>query len=131
MKIDPAVRQMTWYITVFVILLSALMELVFLLLHRWDYTVLLGNILGAAIAIGNFFLMGLAVQKAVDQEEKEARSTIRVSQTLRTMMVFVTAGIGVLFSCFHVIAVILPLLFPRIAIAFRPLYEKLVSKKEG
>ena len=72
MRIDPAVRQMTWYITVFVILLSVLMELVFLLLHRWDYTVLLGNLLGAAIAIVNFFLMGLAVQKAVDQEEKEA-----------------------------------------------------------
>ncbi len=131
MRIDPAVRQMTWYITVFVILLSVLMELVFLLLHRWDYTVLLGNLLGAAIAIVNFFLMGLAVQKAVDQEEKEARSTIRVSQSLRTMMVFITAGIGVLLSCFHVIAVILPLLFPRIAIAFRPLYEKLHSNKEG
>ena len=128
MKVDPAVRQMTWYIAIFVVLLSAIMEAVFLLIHRWDYTVLLGNLLGAVIAVANFFLMGIGVQKAVDQEEDQARKTIRLSQTLRNLMIFITAGIGLLVPCFHVIAVILPLLFPRIAIAFRPLYEKLRAK---
>lgn len=124
MKIDPAVRQMTRYIALWVLVLSALMEAVFLLLRRWDYTVLLGNLLGAGIAVVNFFLMGLGVQKAVDQDPEDAKKTVRLSQSLRTLMIFVTAGLGLLLPCFHAVTVILPLLFPRIAIAFRPIFEK-------
>ncbi len=124
MKIDPVVRQMTRYIALWELVLSALMEAVFLLLHRYDYTVLLGNALGAVIAIVNFFLMGIGVQKAVDREEEDAKKTIRLSHSLRMLMIFATAGLGLLLPCFHAVAVILPLLFPRIAIALRPVFEK-------
>ena len=51
---DPAVKKETGYIAVWVILLSLIMEAVFLLLRKWDLSVLFGNLGGAVISIGNF-----------------------------------------------------------------------------
>ena len=63
--VTPAVRKETAYVALWTVGLSALTELVFVLIGQWDYTVLLGNLLSGDIAVLNFFLMGLAVQKAV------------------------------------------------------------------
>ena len=64
---DPAVKKETGYIAVWVILLSLIMEAVFLLLRKWDLSVLFGNIGGAAVAIGNFFLMALIATRAMNR----------------------------------------------------------------
>ncbi len=48
MKIDAIVRRETIYIAVWVGILSLLMEAVFLIIGKWDYTVLLGNLLSGA-----------------------------------------------------------------------------------
>lgn len=45
-RIDPTVKKETGYIAGWVLLLSAVMELVFLLTGHMDYTVSLGNLLG-------------------------------------------------------------------------------------
>lgn len=119
-KIDETVKKETGYIALWVLIFSLLMQAVFLLLRRWDYTVLLGNLLSGALGICNFLLMGLAVQSAVNKEEKEAKETMRASQSLRTLLLFVVVAIGVLLDCFNTVAVIIPLFFPRIAIAIRP-----------
>ncbi len=121
-KIDPTVIKETKYITVWVLILSALMQAVFLVISKWDYTVLLGNILSAAAAILNFLLMGITVQKALGMEEKEAKSLVKTSQIYRNLMVLVFAVIGVVF--FNVWASVIPLLFARIAIMFRPMFDK-------
>jgi hypothetical protein len=86
--------------------------------------VLLGNLLSGSAAVLNFFLMGLSVQKAVEKEEKDAKKIMRISQTYRTLFLFVIAAIGVYFSVFNTIAALVPLFFPRIAIALRPLFSK-------
>ena len=39
-KLDATVRQETKYIAVWVLLFSAVMEAVFLIIGKWDYTVL-------------------------------------------------------------------------------------------
>ncbi len=129
-KIDKTVRKETVYIAAWVAVFSVLMQAVFLILNRWDYTVLLGNLLGAVAAVGNFFVMGLSVQSAIQKEEKAAKATLKASQSLRMFALFAIAAIGVLLPCFHSIAMLLPLLFPRIAIALRPLFNNIVEKKE-
>ena len=60
-----------------------LMQSVFLVAGIWDYKVLSGNILGYIAVVGNFFLMGLTVQKALTKDEKEAKQLIKLSQILR------------------------------------------------
>lgn len=123
-KIDKTVMNETKYIAVIVLIFSALMQAVFLIIKKWDYTVLLGNVLGGAVAVGNFFLMGISVQKAVMKEEKRAKNIMKLSQSGRLLLLFAAAAIGVLLPCFNTVTAIVPLFFPRIAVAFRPLFLK-------
>lgn len=123
-KIDPIVCKETFYILYLTTILSVLMQSVFLIIGKWDYTVLLGNLLGIAAATGNFLLMGLAVQKALEKTPEEAKTVMKLSQMGRMLMLFGVALVGYLVPVFHVIAVILPFLFPRVAIALRPLFKK-------
>lgn len=123
-KIDPTVIRETRYIFAVTLILSVFMEAVFLVISKWELSVLLGNILGAAAAVGNFLLLGITVQSAVLKEEKEARNLIKLSQTLRFFMLIAIAIVGYLVPIFNPIAVIIPLLFPRVAIALRPFVIK-------
>lgn len=123
MKIDKTVIKETKYIASFVIIFSVLMQAVFLIISKWDYTVLLGNLWGIIIAVGNFFVMGLFVQKAVTQDAKDAKQTVRASQSLRMVAIFVLAAVGlIIFKQTPTrVAIVLPLVFPRIAIMLRPI----------
>lgn len=123
-KIDSTVLLETRYIAALVFILSILMQSVFLIAGVWDIKVLLGNILGFIASVGNFLLMGITVQTAVEKEEKDAKNLMKASQSLRLLMMFLIALIGYLVPIFNTIAVIIPFLFPRIAIALRPLFMK-------
>ena len=124
MKIDSTVKRETRYIALMAIALSLLMELVFIVIGQWSYKVLLGNILGAGVAVLNFFLMGLTVQNAVLLEEKEARDKMKLSMTLRSFLLMLTAVLGVVVQVFNAPATIIPLFFVRIAVALRPVFIK-------
>ena len=133
-KPDKTVLKETGYIALWVAVLSALMQAVFLLIGRWDYTVLLGNLLSAAAAIGNFFLMGITVQRAVEKEEKAAAATMKFSQSLRLFLLFGVAALGVLLPWFNTPAVLIPFFFPRVALIFRPRFgglEPAPSPEDG
>ena len=128
-KIDKTVIKETKYITAFVLIFSVLMQSVFLILHHfqiatWDYKVLLGNLWGAGIAIGNFFVMGLYVQKALTKEADDAKKTMKVSQSVRFVAILLLAAVGLIIPVFNKIAVVLPLLFPSFAIFMRPIFNK-------
>ena len=123
-RVDAAVRRETIYIAVWAAVLSALMEAVFLVIGKWDVTVLLGNLLGGLTAVLNFFLMGLTVQSAGDKRQDEARTAMKASQALRSVMLLAVLVAGAAAPCFHLIAAIVPLFFPRIAIALRPLWDR-------
>lgn len=124
MKVDNTVKKETIYIAAFSAVLSVLMQAVFLIIGQWHYSVLLGNLWGYAAAVANFFLLGITVQKAVTKDEVEARKTIKLSHTLRNMMILIIAVIGIAIPFFNTWAAIIPLFFPRISIFFRGLSKK-------
>jgi len=128
MKVDATVKKETLYIFGSCLILSVVMELVFWLCGHMDYTVPLGNLFGVIIAVLNFFLMGLTIQNSIGLDEKAASEKLKLSQRLRMLMVIALAAIGLALSCFNSLAVVIPLFFPRIGIAFRPLVDK--SMKE-
>ncbi len=122
---DPAVKKETGYITVWVLLLSLLMEAVFLIIRQWDLSVLFGNLGGAVLAVLNFFLLAFTVSRAVDKgKPEEAAQRVKATATLRLI------GVGALSALFigvfktNVLATLIPLLFPRVAIAFRPILDR-------
>ncbi len=127
-KIDKTVKKETVYIACFVLIFSMLMESVYLIIHQWNYTVLLGNLLGAAAGILNFLLMGITVQKAVQLDEDSAKTRIKLSQMLRLLMLGAFALIAGIVKCFDLVPFIITLLFPRIAIFFRPYFDKKNNK---
>ena len=129
-KIDPTVQRETKYIAAVVNVLSAAMEAVFLALGKWDYTVLLGNALGALAAVGNFLLMGITIQNSLNMDAQDAAKRMKLSQLLRMLILLILAVFGVALKCFDTVAVLVTLFFPRIAIALRPLLDRKESKRE-
>jgi len=126
-RANATVKKETWYIAYFCTILSVLMQCVFILLKKWSYTVLLGNLFSLAVAVINFLAMGITVQKAVTMEPEDAKKLVRSSQKKRNILIFLALAIGVIVPFFNTASVIVPVFFPRIAFAFRPLIK---DKKE-
>ena len=121
---DPAVKKETGYITVWVLLLSLLMEAVFLIIRQWDLSVLFGNLGGAVLAVGNFFLLAVVVSRAVDKgKPEEAAQRVKATATLRLIGVGALSALLIGVFKTNVFATLIPLLFPRVAIAFRPMLD--------
>ena len=104
--------------------LSILLNAVFLIIGKWDLTVLFGNLLGAGAAILNFFLMGITVQASIGKEEKDIKTRVRLSMIFRELFLLGVAVLGVLIpSVFNIYALLISLFFPRIVIMFRPKFN--------
>lgn len=122
---DPAVKKETGYITVWVLLLSLLMEAVFLIIRQWDLSVLFGNLGGAVLAVGNFFLLAYTVSRAVDKgKPEEAAQRVKATATLRLIGVGALSALLIGVFKTNVFATLIPLLFPRVGIAFRPMLDR-------
>ena len=122
---DPAVRKETVYITCWVLALSLLMEAVFLIFRWWDLSVLWGNLGGVLAAIGNFLLLGITVSRAVSQgRPEEAARRVKASATVRLLGQALVCVVLIAVFKTNVYATLLPLLFPRIGLMFRPLIDR-------
>ena len=139
-RIDPIILMETGFIALVSLILSVFMQSVFLIVDywvpsAWDYSVILGNLVGYIAAVGNFLLMALTVQKAVGKEPKDASNLMRLSQMLRMLMLFVIALIAYLIDtkvgCFNIIALVIPFFFPRIAVIVRQLVLTFKARRNG
>ena len=112
---DPAVKKETGYIALWVILLSVIMEAVFLILRKWDLSVLLGNLGGAVAAVGSFFLLAVTVSRAVASGKPEqASQRVKASAGLRLIGMGGVCALLIGVARTNVYATVIPLLFPRI-----------------
>ena len=123
-KVEPVVLKETRFIAAVVLILSVLMQAVFLVIGQWDYTVLLGNLWGVLLAVGNFFLMGLTVQHCLTLEPDDAKKKMKLSQQGRLLMLLVLCMIGAALPCFNTVALLVPQFFPRIGVTVRGLTLK-------
>lgn len=132
MKIQQATKQETLHIAAGVLQFSAVMNLVFVCLHRWDLSVLWGTLLGGGYAILNFFALGLTVQKvAADPNEKRGKLTMQLSYTLRMLFSVFVVVLAIKLPGVSWPAAVIPLFFPRLTIfamqllgLYKPLKEK-------
>ena len=86
MNVDVAIRRECARLAVGHLIADAVMCVVFAALSRLDYTVPLGAALGSAVAVLNFFLLGVTVQKAANEGGDQKRA-VQASYTLRMLMV--------------------------------------------
>ena len=115
MKISPTVLLETKRVGLGVLLGDVLICAVFALLHKFNYTVPLGALLGTVCAVGNFFLLGVSIQKGLDMGDA-MQKYLKSSYALRMLMHLACIALAALLPCFHLIATIIPLFFPRLTI---------------
>ncbi|MDD3795944.1 MAG: ATP synthase subunit I [Lachnospiraceae bacterium] len=124
MDVQPAVKKETKRVAVFTFSGVVLMWVVFAIFHitspesvPFDYTVFLGGIFGGIVAVVNFFLMGITVQKVASQsDEGTARQQMKASYSQRLMLQILWIIAAIAAPCFQFVAGIAPLLFPSIGI---------------
>ena len=123
-NVQPAVRKETKKVAIGTLVCVVLMWAVFGIGHLvnpsqipFDYTVILAGAIGGIIAVLNFFLMGLTVQKVVAMEDdKQAAMKMKASYTQRMMVQIIWGILAIAVPCFQFAAGLLPLLFPNIVI---------------
>lgn len=101
---------------------------VFALLGYFDFSVLLGGIIGSVLAILNFFVMAiaacLAADKAQNQDVKGGRKILQLSQTIRYILLFVLLLAFAKSGLCNTIAMALPVLVVRPIISFAEFFRK-------
>ena len=131
-NVQPAVKKETKRVVMITGAGLILMWILFAILHYtmpdkvpFDYTVILGGIGGGVIAVLNFFLMGLAVQKAASAtDEGTARMKLKASYSQRFMMMILWVIAAIVAPCFQFVAGIAPLLFPGTGLKFVGIFHK-------
>lgn len=130
-NVQPAVKKETKRVVKITAVGLILMWILFAVLHftmpdkvPLDYTVFLGGIGGGAVAVLNFFLMGLAVQKAASaSDEGSARMKLKASYSQRFLMQILWVILAIVAPCFHFVAGIAPLLFPGTGIKIMGIFH--------
>lgn len=125
-------RKIVWKETAIVavgeVLCTALMVGIFALLGYYDSSVLLGGLVGAAVAVANFLVLAIVATLAADKAEQQdvagGQKLIKGSYPVRLIVLAV-----VLFACaksgvFNVIALVLPLVFVRPVLTIAEFFRK-------
>ena len=123
-KLQPAVKKETVNIAIYTGVGTVLMWIVFFVLCKFipdtvpfDYTVILGGVGGFIVAVLNFFLMAITVQKvASEEDEKKAGQIMKFSFSRRMILQVLWLIAALAAPCFQWVAGFLPLLFPSAGI---------------
>ena len=109
---------------------SALMVLVFALLGYFQMNVLWGALAGCLVMITNYFFMAVTVSLAADKAEqgetKQAQNMVRLSSTVRLVLMGLVLFLGIKLGA-NVIALVLPLAFQRPVLMLAEFFRKKVD----
>lgn len=95
---------------------------IFAMLGHFDYKVILGGVVGLIIAVGNFFFMAIstdmAAEKAMEQDVKGGKAAVKVSYTLRLLILGVLLLVFAKSGHCNAIAMVCPLflVFPILTV---------------
>ena len=135
MKPQEAVIRETRRVAIGTAILSAVMLLVFFAVGKMTGLVALGALIGYALAVGNFFIMAMDVQRLTDALDpndesaaKTAKAKMRLSYNRRMLAMVLLLGLSIYFLNVNWIAAVLPLVFPSTVIKARQLIENRKSK---
>ena len=117
MKLQPAVKKELLHIALGTGVGVAVMLAVFALLGRFDTSVLLAGVLGGVVAVLNFLMLGITVQKvAAQSDEAQGRKIMQFSYSIRMLLMLLWIILAVSLSALNWVAAAIPLLMPRLTI---------------
>ena len=122
---DPVALKQFKRVVKFNSIMTIIENIVFLIIGKWDYTVLLGSLWGLLLACFFFYKICVSVPQILNMENPNMAS--RFAVTSQTQRLFITAfGIFIAFkvSFINAMAAIIPLFFTRISIVIINLIYK-------
>lgn len=137
MKLQPAVKTETIKVAKAEAIGVLIMFAVFFVLHLifpdkvpFDYKVIIAGIIGGCVAVANFLLMGISIQKMADADDIDTGKAIFKSGYRKRMLLQIIWGIAALVApCFNGIAGIIPLLIPTFAIRMTGIKQAIFPAK--
>lgn len=115
-RLENEVKKNLIYIAVWTGALSIVLEAAFLIAGFWDIFVLVGNLVGSFAAVFNFYLLCVTVQKALEMDKEKAMKKVRLSKSLRMLVMAAICALGIWLLKANPWATVIPLLFPRVAL---------------
>lgn len=115
-ELSKDIRQELAWVAAALLIGDGLICAVFALLHRFDYTVVLGALWGSVFAFLNLFLLARRVQRIAAGSEEEqalAQRQLKSSYFGRIMIMAFAIVSGIIVPWFHYIAVLVPFLVPQ------------------
>lgn len=101
------------------LMIAAFFVLSLLGVGKMDYRIFLSGIVGTVIAVLNFTVLCLTIQKAAQTEDqKQMKARFQLSYNVRLIIQCGWVVAAFLLPCFHVIAAAVPLLFPTLTIYY-------------
>ena len=115
----------------FVLMTAVMLVLSLFGVGRFDYTVILGGLVGTLVAVANFALLCLTIQGAMEiSDKKKMKARFQLSYNARLIAQALWVLAAFLAPCFHVVASALPLLFPTLVIFYLNKRGDLVTPSE-
>ena len=129
---SDVVKKEAGYIAAGTVLLSALVQIVWAIVYTYDSSVFIGGLWGGTVAILNFVLMGIAVQKVANEtDQMSAKRRMQASYQFRMMLIIFTTVLAVIIPGVNWMMVAVSLFFPRLTILVMPLFRPDLRKKGG
>lgn len=122
MKINSTVKKETAFVLGFTFVLCAILQSVYLICGFFSPRALAATAVAWLLSGANFLLMGLTVQKALEDTEENAKKRMKASQSMRSLMMLVVLVVSILLLGSElpiILALLIPLLFPRVALSLR------------
>lgn len=136
-KLQSASKKEMTNVAIYTLVGVILMWIVFVVAHfvspeklALDYRVFLSGILGGVVTVANFYLMAVTVQDvAATEDQDQARQKMKLSYSWRMGILLIWVILVALLPFFHLVAGILPLLFPSWGMKLSVLWRDKDDKK--
>jgi len=128
------VKRETINMAVGILVCSTITQIVFMICGKYSLAVFIGSIYGGAVALLNFFLMGLTVQSVTKiEDQNDAKKKMQFSYSLRQLGLMLLIGAGmymaVTYGIFHWLPILLAVIYPRLIIAFVGFFKERRTKR--
>ena len=122
MKLNETVKKETAFVLGFTVVLCAILQSLYLILGYFSLRALIATGVSWVISVLNFVICAVTVQRAVEDSEEMAKKRLKASQSLRSFGMLAVLIVSILLlgqEISVILALLIPLLFPRIAATVR------------
>ncbi len=131
MKFDAEIKKDISFMALGCAVCSAIIVLIFAVLGKIDFSVLLGALVGYVLSFGNFVLMSIGIIKALETgDEVTAKLKMKRSYVFRTIIMLIVMAVSITVKYVNWVPVVASVFYPRIIITLRGLWRRYKTRND-